>query len=99
MTFAEYAGRWRARQVHRASTAAQVQTYFRSRVYPRIGGRQLASLRPSDAQTFVKSLSSVGPEHRPLAPGTVEPGLRMGFDGVRCGGAGPSDRRFSVPRS
>jgi integrase len=72
VTFAEYAEQWRASQVHRASTAAQVETYFRRHVYPRIGARQLASLRPSDIQTFVKNLSAGGSGHRPLAPATVE---------------------------
>lgn len=72
VTFAEYAEQWRTSQVHRASTAAQVETYFRRHVYPRIGDRPLASLRPSDLQAFVKSLSVGGPGHRPLAPATVE---------------------------
>lgn len=72
VTFAEYAEQWRVSQVHRASTAAQVETYFRRHVYPRLGGRPLSSLRPSDIQAFVKSLSEGGAGHRPLAPATVE---------------------------
>jgi integrase len=72
VTFAEYAEKWRAAQVHRPTTAAQVESYFRRHVYPRIGARQLASLRPSDIQGFVKSLVAGDADHKPLTPATVE---------------------------
>lgn len=57
---------WRVLQVHRASTATQVESYFRLHVYPALGDRQLRSLRPSDVQAWVTERS------RTLAPGSVE---------------------------
>lgn len=69
VSFRDYAERWRAIQVHRASTAAQIETNLRLHVYPRLGDRPLARIRPTDLQAFIKDLSS-GP--RPLAPATVE---------------------------
>jgi integrase len=53
VTFKTYAEAWRKRQVHRPSTAAQVETYMRLHAYPMIGSRPLASLRPSDIQGLV----------------------------------------------
>src|SRR5215208_1993189 len=43
----EYAERWRTAQVHRATTATQVETHLRRHVYPTFGDRPLASVRPS----------------------------------------------------
>ena len=66
VTFAAYADRWRAMQVHRPTTAAQVEGNLRLHVLPVIGDRPLASVRPSEVQSMVKALSTT------LAPGTVE---------------------------
>jgi integrase len=66
VTFEEYAERWRAAQVHRSTTATQVEGYLRRHVYPAIGARPLKSLRPSDLQGLVRSLADQ------LAPTTVE---------------------------
>lgn len=66
VTFAVYAERWRAMQVHRPTTAAQVEGNLRRHVVPVIGERPLATVRPSEVQALVKSLSIT------LAPGTVE---------------------------
>lgn len=71
VTFAEYAEKWRANQVHRPSTSAQVESYLRLHVYPHIGHRPLASFRPSDIQAFVKRLTAGDADHKPLAPATV----------------------------
>ena len=56
-TLREYAEAWRAVQVHRPTTQAHVETMLRRHVYPSLGDRPLASLRPSDIQTLVKLLS------------------------------------------
>ncbi|MHB1536359.1 MAG: tyrosine-type recombinase/integrase [Acidimicrobiales bacterium] len=56
-TFREYAKRWRGVQTHRRSTATQVEAYLRRHVYPRIGDRQLVTIRRSDLQALVKGLS------------------------------------------
>lgn len=66
VTFKTYCEEWRKIQVHRESTAAQVETNMRRHVYPIIGERQIGSVRPSEIQAMVKGLASE------LAPGTVE---------------------------
>lgn len=70
--FREYAERWRAMQVHRASTAAQVEAHLRNHVYPWIGGRTMGSMRTSEIQALVKRLSIGGEDQKPLSPATVE---------------------------
>ncbi len=66
MTFGDYAERWRAAQVHRATTAAQVETNLRRHVLPYFGDRPLGGIRRSEVQSWVKGRSAV------LAPATVE---------------------------
>jgi integrase len=72
-TLREYAEAWRAVQVHRPTTQAHLETMLRLHVYPSLGDRPLASIRPSDIQTLVKLLtlrlqpSTVGVVHRYLA--------------------------------
>lgn len=65
VTFRERAEEWRARQVHRESTAKLVENRLRLHIYPAFGDRPIASIRKSDIQSLVKQL-----EHR-LAPSTV----------------------------
>jgi hypothetical protein len=64
--FQEYAEQWRAGQLHRASTAAQAETYLRLHAYPRLGRRPLGAIRRSEIQAWVKDRAEV------LSPGTVE---------------------------
>ena len=64
--FRDYAESWRAAQVHRASTAAQAETYLRLHAYPTLGRRPLGAIRRSEVQAWVKSLSIK------LAPASVE---------------------------
>lgn len=66
VTFREYAERWRAIQVHRPTTTAQLETNLRRHVFPTFGDRPLASIRPSEVQAWVKATSEG------LAPATVE---------------------------
>lgn len=65
LTFREYAEAWRASQVHRATTAAHVETMLRRHVYPTLGDRPLGAVLPSDVQALLKRLSGA------LAPSTV----------------------------
>jgi integrase len=65
IAFEDYAEQWRKAQVHRDSTAAQARTHLGRHVYPRIGQRAVASIRPSEIQALVKSCSA------DLAPSTV----------------------------
>ncbi len=64
--FQDYAETWRAGQLHRRSTATQLETYLRVHAYPTLGRRQLGAIRRSDIQIWVKDRSDV------LAPGSVE---------------------------
>ncbi|MFN7148958.1 MAG: tyrosine-type recombinase/integrase [Microthrixaceae bacterium] len=66
VTVREWCETWRRLQVHRPSTATQVESYFRLHLYPKLGDRQLRSLRPSDVQGWVTERSG------PLAAGSVE---------------------------
>ncbi|WP_446218279.1 tyrosine-type recombinase/integrase [Micromonospora sp. IBHARD004] len=65
ITFQTYAERWRSGQPHRPNTAARKKSVLTKHVYPAIGARPLASIRPSDVQAFVTGLS---PD---LAPGSI----------------------------
>lgn len=64
--FQDYAEQWRAAQVHRATTSAQLATYLRLHAYPSLGRRPLGAVRRSEVQAWVKKLTGV------LAPGSVE---------------------------
>jgi len=64
--FHDYAEEWRAAQVHRPGTAAQIESYLRLHAYPTLGRRKLANVRRSEIQAWVKELT-----HH-LAPGSVE---------------------------
>jgi integrase len=66
VAFRIYAEQWRTAQVHRATTAAQVETHLRRHVYPTFGDRSLAAVRPSEVQAWVRGLE----QH--LAPSTIE---------------------------
>ncbi len=65
VTFKEYAESWRAAQVHRTQTATQIESLLRCHVYPTFGGRQLASIRKSEVQSWAKGLAAT------LAPSTI----------------------------
>jgi len=70
--FKVYAEQWREMQVHRQSTAAQVETNLRRHVYPRIGMKPMGSIRASDIQALVKSLVTPDENGGCLAPTTIE---------------------------
>ena len=64
--FGDYAKAWQAAQVHRPSTAAQIESHMKNHVRPFFESRPLASIRPSEVQAFVRQLADS------LAPATVE---------------------------
>lgn len=64
-TFRDYAEAWRLSQPHRANTAARTRSQFDRHVYPVLGDRPIAGIRPSEVQAFVAGLSTT------LAPGSV----------------------------
>jgi len=66
VTVEAYGEQWRAIQVHRPSTVAQVETNLRRHLYPVLGSRPIGAVRPSEVQAWVKGLSG------DLAPSTVE---------------------------
>jgi integrase len=65
VAFKVAAEQWRAAQVHRPTTAAQVETHLRRHVYPTFGDRPLGSIRPSEIQAWVRRLE------QDLAPSTI----------------------------
>ncbi|HEY4603000.1 MAG TPA: tyrosine-type recombinase/integrase [Blastococcus sp.] len=71
MTFAEYAEQWRATQVVRPTTGLAYERVLRRNVYPRLGTRPLASIRPSEIQGLVAWLSTDADGRPALAPRTV----------------------------
>jgi integrase len=71
MTFAEYAEQWRTTQVVRPTTGLAYERVLRRNVYPRLGARPLASIRPSDIQGLVAWLSTDAEDRPALAPRTV----------------------------
>jgi len=66
MPFGAYARGCQQAQVHRGTTADQVESNLRNHILPTFEARSLASVRPSDVQAWVKSRAEV------LAPTTVE---------------------------
>jgi integrase len=64
-TVRQYATAWQAAQVTREHSTRNTDVALRLHVLPHIGGRTLGSVRPSDMQALVKTLSAT------LAPGTV----------------------------
>ncbi|GAB3454124.1 tyrosine-type recombinase/integrase [Kineococcus endophyticus] len=71
VSFREYAEQWRAAQVHRPTTQAHTETMLRRHAYPVLGDRPLASVLPSDVQSWVKRLATGSEERAPLSPSTV----------------------------
>jgi integrase len=66
VTVEVFAEEWRAVQVHRPSTAAQVESNLRRHVYPHLGQRPVGAVRPSEVQAWVRGRS------HDLSPATVE---------------------------
>jgi hypothetical protein len=65
-TFRAFAEQWRAMQVHRSGTAKSVEQQLRLHVYPHIGDRPVAAVRPGEIQAMVQRLGMS------MAPSTVE---------------------------
>lgn len=59
VTVAAYARQWRATLLHRDSTVARVEQALRTHVEPILGQVQMAQVRPSHMQSWVKDRSSV----------------------------------------
>ncbi|WP_084527474.1 tyrosine-type recombinase/integrase [Nocardioides dokdonensis] len=74
ITFEVFARQWQLAQVHRPNTAAAVDSALRVHAFPAFGGRQIASIKPSDIQNFVHTLT------QRLAPSTV----RVTYQHVRA---------------
>jgi integrase len=64
--FEGVATRWLSIQVHRPTTSVQVRSNLTNHVLPVFGDRPIGTIRPSEVQAWVRSLTSE------LAPGTVE---------------------------
>ncbi len=55
--FRDYAEEWRLAQPHRHGTGVAVEQHLRLHVYPIIGSRPIAGIRPSEIQAMVSTLS------------------------------------------
>lgn len=71
VTFRAYAEQWRTAQVHRASTAVQVESKLRLHVYPAIGDMPLASIKQSTIRSLVKRMTTEADGRAALAPATT----------------------------
>ena len=67
-----FADKWAASQPWRPLTRSRVEALLKSRVLPRFGDMPLQSVRPSDVQAWVGSMSAEG-----LAPGTIRVAVRL----------------------
>lgn len=65
LPFRKYAEEWRLAQPHRHGTGVAVEQHLRLHVYPTIGARPIAAIRPSEIQALVRHLSDT------LSPSTV----------------------------
>ncbi len=65
VTFRAFAEAWRTAQPHRPTTAHGTRVRLEKHVYPVIGDRPIASIRPSEIQALVSGLD--------LAPSSVRP--------------------------
>jgi integrase len=66
ITFGEYLTEWLALRMWRPTTREQAESFLRRHVLPTFEHRQLAAIRPSEVQAWVKRLAD------DLAPSTVE---------------------------
>ena len=64
-TFRTYAEQWRVIQPHRPSTESKYKRVLELHVYPRLGGRRMAQIRPSHIQALVTECGQM------MAPNTV----------------------------
>ena len=64
-TFSTCAEAWRTAQPHRPNTATRVASQLRVHVYPVLGDRPIAAVRPSEIQALIGKLSTS------LSPGSV----------------------------
>jgi len=57
VTLRDFAEGWRKIQAHRPTTVLHVETTLRRHIYPSLGHRPLAEIRPSEVQALVKKLA------------------------------------------
>jgi integrase len=70
MTLREFAEGWRVAKPHRLKTAIRVRGELENHIYPLFGDSAIASIRPSQVQSFIGVLSTR------LGPGTVRNVIR-----------------------
>lgn len=78
---ADYAGQWMDAQVWREGTHTVNESRYRNHIAPRFSDRQIASIRPSEVQAWVKWLAAgdqtTEPAREPLAATTIEVVYRL----------------------
>ena len=58
VTFRDYAEAWRTGQPHRPHTARRVQSNLEQHIYPALGARPLASVKPTEVQALIGRMST-----------------------------------------
>jgi integrase len=66
VTLRDYSETWRMAQLWRPLTEVRVETTLRNHIYPAFGDRPLVSLRPTEVQAWVRTLSEK------MSPGYVK---------------------------
>jgi hypothetical protein len=56
VSFRAYAEGWRSRQIHRQGTQVSVEQHLRLHVYPILGERPIAAIKPSEIQGLVRRI-------------------------------------------
>lgn len=78
---ADYAKQWMDGQVWREGTYTTNESRYRNHIEPRFGARQIASIRPSEVQAWVKWLAAgddtTEPARPPLAATSIEVVYRL----------------------
>lgn len=77
ITFRDFASPWLAMQVLRPTSMANYEATLRLNVFPRIGDRPIAAIKPSEIQAMVAWMGTDVPGHKALQPATVRMALAV----------------------
>jgi integrase len=72
ITFRAYAEKWRVGQIHQETTTASVESLLRRHVYTVFGDQEIASIKPSVAQAWIRGMQTGRDDRAPLMPATVQ---------------------------
>lgn len=99
VTFRKYAHDWLAAQTFEQSTRESTELRLRLHILPALGDKQLAQLKPSTIQAWLKSLGVKAPTYQRLILGTVSTILSAAVDDGRLNRNPCKARSVRVPRA